>query len=608
MAIQKRLLDLDPITLAVVSGAINSALREMTITMRRTAMSPVLSIGNDFSNTICDGQARMVAQGNDQPVHLGAVIFATKAVAEYFGDNIYPGDVMYHNDPRTGGSHLPDMTLYRPVFVEDELMFWTVNRSHMNETGGPVPGGYNPLAKDIWAEGLRISPVKIYERGIPRHDVIDFILTNLRTRETMRGDIGAQLAATGLAAQRLVALVGTYSREQIKLCLEYMLERAEQLMKDEIKKIPNGIYHGHSLVEGEDPEVGDLQIPCTIAVKDDELGIKFESPPVVPRYVNSYGPNSMSAVYLGVLTYIDPYVPHNEGLYRPLKIDLGPEGTLVNAREPAACGLSTNTPLENIVDAVRDALSKALPERAGGAWAHACCQSLFGRDPRYDQPYAYYMHMAGWGGGGAMPGKDGEPSVGSIGAAAAAMTGDIEMVEYRVPIHIRRYELRSDSGGPGQWRGGLGTILEFDVVDHDATVTQFGEGMNHAAQGVVGAGGPHDHERVFKKLILRGSDHQPERVGLGAVVAMPSGETMVCHLAGGGGVGPAYRRDADAVREDVLDGYVTLDRAREEYGVVISRDTLDIDQAATVLLRKQMAARAEGKEAGSQGNTDWPQV
>ena len=585
--------DLDPVTQAVVTGSLNSVLREMSITMRRTAMSPVLAIGNDFSNTVCDGQARMVAQGSDQPVHLGALIFATKAVAKYFGDEVYPGDVMYHNDPRTGGSHLQDMTLYRPVFVDDELMFWSVNRSHMNETGGPVPGGYNPLARDIWAEGLRISPVKIYERGVARQDVIDLLLTNLRTRDVMLGDLGAQLAATGLAAQRLTGLVRRYGRDQIKMCQKYMLDRAEQLMRKEIARMPNGVYQGRGVIEGDPPETGDLEIRCIMEVKDEELSVQLDSPPVVPRYVNSYGPNSTGAVYLGVLTFTDPYVPHNEGLYRPIKVDLGPENTVVNAREPAACGLSTDTPFENIVDAVRDALSKATPERAGGGWAHHCPNSLFGIDPRYGQPYNYYMHMSGWGGGGAMQGKDGEPCVGNIGAAAAAMTGDIEMVEYRVPIHIRQYELRCDSGQPGQWRGGLGATLDFEVLDHDAILTQFGDGMKYSAPGVLGAGGPRDEERVFSKWIVH-PDGSREQMALNEVLSVHAGDRAFVRLAGGGGVGLAHKRDAAAVVSDVLNGYVSLHNARDEYWVVIDPSILEIDRAATERLRATNLAVQEG--------------
>jgi N-methylhydantoinase B len=214
---------------------------------------------------------------------------------------------------------------------------------------------------------------------------------------------------------------------------------------------------------------------------------------------------------------------------------------------------------------------------------------MFGIDPRHNKPYNYYMHMSGWGGGGATPGHDGEPCVGPIVVMGAAMTGDIEMVEYRVPIHIRRYELRPNSGGPGRWRGGLGALLEFDIVGHNAIFTNFCDGMKYPAPGVLGGGGPCDCERVHKKWVLRGANREPERIGLDAVLTIRRGETIVCHTAGGGGIGPAYTRDKDAVRNDVLDGYVTLDRARGEYGAVIDSDTFEIDQAATELLRKDMA-------------------
>ncbi len=585
--------NLDPITLAVVSGAIDSMLREMSIAMRKAAMSPVLAIGNDFSNAICDWDARMVAQGNDQPVHLGGIMFATKAVARYFGDDIARGDVIYHNDPRTGGSHLPDMTLYRPVFFEDELMFWAVNRSHMNETGGPVAGGYNPLAEEIWAEGLRISPLKIYERGKARRDVIDLLLTNLRTRRIMQGDLGAQLAATGLAEQRLLTIFRNYGTEQTKLCIEYMLNRAEELMRREIGNIPDGLYCGHAVVEDDERGSGDLDIRCEVGIEGDRMTVSVDSPPVVRSYINSYAPNSIGAVYLGVLTYVDPTLPHCEGLYRPIDVDLGRQGTLVNATEPAACGLSTNTPFENIVDAVRDALSNALPERAGGAWAHACVNSIFGRDPRHNESYAYYSHMTGWGGGGAMTGKDGEPSIGSIGAAAAAMTGDVEAVEHMVPVHIRRYELETDSGNPGKWRGGLGAVFEFDVVDHDAVLSQFGDGMTYPAASVLTKTiSPYNKERVFKKFILRGAARVPDRVSLHCVRSLHSNETMIIHCAGGGAVGPAWERDLEAVRSDVIDDYVSLERAQEEYGVVLAPRTIEIDVEATTILRSQLAQHA----------------
>jgi N-methylhydantoinase B len=583
----------DPVTLAVVSGALDNSIREMTITMRRAAMSPVLAIGNDFSNAIFDGNARLVMQGQDQPVHIGALIFACKAVAQYFGSDLAPGDVIYHNDPRTGGSHLQDMTLYKPVFVGDQLAFWTVNRSHMNETGGPVAGGYNPTAEEIWAEGLRISPVKIYERGRPRRDVIDLLLTNFRTRRQFRGDLGAQLAACTLAEKRLVQLVQRYGLETIRTCLEALLNRAESLMRAEISRMPDGEYKGSAIVEGDGSGYDDLEIKCTISIQAGELKAQFVSPPAVRRYVNSYAANSMSAAYLGVLTFVDPTLPHNEGLYRPVQVDLGPGGTLINATEPAACGLSTNTPLEQIADAVREALSHAWRERAGAAWAHACVNSVSGVDPRYGEPYSYYLHASGWGGGGAFWGSDGEPCLGSIGAAGAAMIGDIEMIEQAAPLHVHRYELITDSGGPGRWRGGLSCVFEFEVVEHDATMSQFGDGMKYPAAGVLGAESPFDSERVFRKQIRRGGGEAPEMIPLHWVGDVNSGERVLIHCAGGGGVGRAAEREIEAVEADVRGGHVSIERASLEYAVVVDPVTLKADSKATAELR----SRPEGSVA-----------
>jgi N-methylhydantoinase B len=580
----------DAITLAVVGGALDSSIREMTITMRRAAMSPVLAIGNDFSNAIFDGQARLVMQGQDQPVHVGALIFACKEVARYFGGDLSPGDVIYHNDPRTGGSHLQDMTLYKPVFIGGELAFWTVNRSHMNETGGPVAGGYNPMAEEIWAEGLRISPVKIHDAGRPRQDVIDLLTTNFRTRRQFRGDLGAQLAACTLAERRLVRLVDRYGLETVRVCLDALLTRAEALMRSEILQMPDGDYHGHAIVEDDGHGSGDLEITCRVTVSRGDLEVRLNAPPAVRRYVNSYAANSMSAAYLGVLTFVDPGLPHNEGLYRPVHVDLGAPGSLINAMEPAPCGLSTNTPLEHIADAVRAALSGAWPERAGAAWAHACVNSLSGIDPRYGEPYAYYLHASGWGGGGAFWGSDGEPCIGSIGAAGAAMIGDIEMIEQAAPIHVHRYELITNSGGPGRWRGGLGCVFEFRIEDHDATMSQFGDGMKYPAAGVLGAAAPFDGERVFKKWILRGPEAEPEPVPLHWVGEVMAGERVLVHCAGGGGVGPAYERDVDAVVADIRGGHISIDRAEAEFAVVVDKDSLEPDRVATETLRARLTA------------------
>ncbi len=572
------------VTLAVVAGALDSAIREMTLTMRQAAMSPTLAIGNDFSNAIFDGQPNMVLQGQDQPVHLGAMIFATKGIVEYFGDDLAEGDVIYHNDPATGGSHLQDMTMYKPVFFEDELLFWTVNRGHMDETGGPRAGGYNPLAEEIWAEGLRISPVKVYARGKRRQDVIDFIVTNFRTRRVWLGDLGAQLAAVTVAERRLLRLLERYGAATVKASLQALLDIAETRSRADIHAMPNGEYYGSSFIEDDARGSGDLKLDATIRIDDDEMLVKLEGPPQTRSYINSYAANTMGGIYLGVVTYLDPDIPHNEGMYRPISVDLGPLGTIVNAREPAACSMATSVPYGHIAEAVRNALAQAVPERAGGGWAKVCIDVLTGIDPRDGEHYGFLSHMTGWGGGGAFWGQDGEPVVGPIEVAGAAMTGDVEAIEVRLPLHISRYELDPQSASSGRWRGGWGSILEMSPLDHTPKVSFIGDGMKFAPPSVLGADSSHNADRVFRKYIVTPDGR--ERVPLHSVRDVSEVELLEIHVAGGGGVGNPFERDPQAVLRDVRDEMISVELAKEEYGVVVDLDQLMVDKDATSALRE----------------------
>ena len=560
----------DPITLAAVAGTLDSCIREMTITMRRVAMSPVLAIGNDFSNGIFDGQARLLIQGHDQPVHLGAMIFACKEVARYFGNDLHPGDVIYHNDPRTGGSHLPDMTLYKPVFLGDELLFWTVNRSHMNETGGPLAGGYNPLAEEIWAEGLRISPVKLYDRGVPRRDVMDLLLTNFRTRRQFRGDFGAQLAACTLAERRLAKLLERYGVDVVRACFEALLDRAERLMRQEITEMPDGRYEGRAVIEDDRHGSGDFEVNASVTIAGDSVHVALRAPRQTRSYINSYAANSMGAVYLGMISYTSPDMPHNEGMYRPLSVDLGPLGTVVNAEEPAACSLSTSTPFDHIAEAVRTALAQALPDRAGGGWAKICHDCFTGVDPRTHEDYAYLSHLTSWGGGGAFWGQDGEPAVGPLEVAGAATTAEVELIEYMLPFQVHRHELRPDSACPGRWRGGWGLVVEIEPIDHDSQLTILGDGMKYPPPSVLGGGSPNDDGRIFHRWMEgpRGT----QQLSLHTVVPLPAGHVLRIYTAGGGGVGPRNERMTEAVLDDWRSGLLPIQSALSEYGVAIDPD------------------------------------
>ena len=580
----------DPLTLAVIHGALESIVREMTITIVKTSRSPVLAEGYDFSNCLFDGSARMIVQGDNIPVHVGAMIAATKNVTEYFADEVFPGDVIYCNDPAFLGSHLPDMVMYKPVFYEGELVFWTANKSHMMDTGGGVAGGYNPFASDLYSEGFRISPVKLYDRGEVRRDVIDLLLTNVRIPRFLRGDLRAQLAAVSTAEQRLLALLERHGKETVARCSEALLDRGERIMREEIRAIPDGTHHGSAVLEDYGHGRGDAEITVTLEVTDDELEIRFDAPPQTDTYFNAYWPNTQSMAYFALLAVTDPTVPHNEGLYRPVRIDFGPEGSIVNAQIPAACAQSTGSVAEVVWDAVAAAFSAARPPRACAGWCRPYVVIFAGTDPRTGESWADYSLAGGMGGGGAVAGMDGWDAVGWANSAGACHHGDTELMEYKEPVRILRHELREDSACAGRWRGGLGTVHEVELLA-PVTVTTIADGVKYPPPSRNGASSKFEELKVHAKWIAQAAESQP--VEPQTVVTAPAGTRILSHSAGGGGVGDSFRRELDAVVEDVRSGVVSLEGAQQEYGVVVDPETFDIDEAATAAIREKLQETCE---------------
>ena len=583
-------IDLDAVTLAVVSGVLSSTVNQMTLTMERTARSPVFKLVRDFSNAVFDAEPRMAVQGEDLPIHLGSLMHATKAVARYFADDVKPGDVFYHNDPVSGGSHLQDMCMFKPVFVDDELVFWASNKAHMDDTGGSVAGGYNPLAEDMYAEGLRMPPLRIHDGGIPRRDTIDLIVGSVRTHTQQRNDMGAQLAALSIAERNLTALVQRYGRETAGAAVERILDIGEQNMREAIASMPDGVYEGSSPVE-DDGRSGELMIESRVEITGEEMRVAISSPPQVMSYINSYWANTLSSVYYGVLMYAAIPVPYNEGLYRPIEVDLGPPGTLTNASYPAACGASTTTAGDNIADAVRVALSKAAPERTVAGWCHCAGTNQVGIDPRTGDYYTFNMIIGTGGGGGATFGLDGWHCVNTAAGAGGILAGDVELLEHEFPVQIHRYELRPDSAGAGRWRGGLGPVFEVEVLDHDADLVLWGEGMKYPSVGLLGARAVGTEVKVARRyLVANGQETELQPHG---IVSIAAGERLRTCPAGGGGVGSPLERDAEAVVSDVANGFVSVDAAREEYCVVVDAETLALDADATDALRSAAPGRGD---------------
>lgn len=575
----------DPITLAVVRGALETTQREMTLTLEKTGRSSVFNLAHDYSNALFDHYPEMILQGQDIPIHLGSLIPAMKAVAKYFGDDIHEGDVIYHNDPAYMGSHILDCCMYKPVFYKGELVFWTVCKGHLTDIGGPVPAGYNPDAKEIYAEGLRIPPVKLWDKGKRREDVINLLLTNMRARRDQEGDLNAQYGACRVGERNLIALLDKYGVAELQACIAELKSMADRQMRALFQAVPDGEYYGSAVLEDSGHGFGEMEITSKVTVKGDSVHIEVQSPTQIPYFINSYEGNSMSGVYLGLMMFAQLPPPYNEGLYRCVTVDLGKKGTLCNAKEPAPHVNCTTTPMETLTDAVRKALEDAAPERVAASWGHASGINIAGIDPRTDEQYVTMVLASIISGAGATQVMDGWHACGPLCCFGALSSGDIELLEYTYPIIIRRYGLIQDSGGAGMYRGGSGTVWEVEPIDHEMTVVAFGEGRQIPTMGAAGAENKMIESKLGKLIV---SDDNSEQVyTANTILSVKSGSRVANFNPGGGGYGDPFKRAPEAVLSDYQNGLVSLKAASVEYGVVIDPVLLTVDSEATAVQRQQ---------------------
>jgi N-methylhydantoinase B len=558
--------------------------REMTLTLEKTARSSVFNLAHDYSTALFNHTPEMILQGQDIPIHLGSLIPAMKAVAGFFEGDIHEGDLILHNDPDYAGSHIIDTCMYYPVFYKGQLVFWTVCKGHLTDIGGPVPAGYNPAAKEIYAEGLRIPPVKLWEKGKPRKDVMNLLLTNMRARRDQEGDFNALVGACQVGERNLIALIEKYGLATVQDCIEVLLDMADKHMRKLIAEVPDGSYTGTAILEDAGHGFGDFEITARVTINGDTCHIAISSPPQVPYFINSYEGNSYSGVYLGLMMFAQLPPPYNEGLYRGVTVDMGPKGTLCNAREPAPHMNCTTTPMETLTDAVRLAFEQAAPSKVSASWGHANGCNIAGWDKRHDEEYVTMVLASIISGAGATNGQDGWHVRGPECCFGALTSGDIEMLEHSYPIIIHRYSMMEDSGGAGKFRGGSGARWEVEPLDAPMTLVTFGEGRRIPAMGAAGAKSAMVEPKVGRLEITRGG--KTEVVTENVIETIQPGERAANINPGGGGFGNPFERDVARVVEDVKNGLVSLEGARRDYGVVITdRKTLIVDKAATAAAR-----------------------
>ncbi|MDR7468355.1 MAG: hydantoinase B/oxoprolinase family protein [Armatimonadota bacterium] len=573
---------IDPVFAAVLERRLKAITEEMGLTLLRTTRSPILSEARDFVTGLYDAEGRILAQTEYIPILAFALKPACRAVIEAFRGDIHPGDVFLHNDVFSGGNQNNDVAVFRPIFVEGRLVGWAATKGHQADIGGAQAGGYNPRATEVWQEALRIPPLRVVSQGRLLRDVWRLIFANVRL-PIVEEDMRAQVGATVVGERGLVDLYRRYGAERIERHVAYLFDAAERRMRAELARIPDGTYVGESWVFYDGHREGSRhRIRVTIQARGGELWLDYTgTDPQTPGFVNAPYASSFSAILLTLLMLVDPDIPHNEGILRPLHVEI-PRGSILNADFPAATTFG-NTLAGPHSDAIFRALAPAIPDRVSAGWNRMLGMTVTGLDPRHGRRrYVDILFLALKGGSGAVQGADGYDHIGLINTAGGILAQDYEMFEVHTPHVLLRHEYWPDSAGAGRWRGGLGVETEFVIEGEEVTGISFGDGVDEEARAFGLFGG---RPGALNRLELRLPDGRVVVPRSKDIVAIPRGTVFRQWAGGGGGYGHPFERPAERVAEEVRDGIISVEAARREYGVWVDPRTFAVDTERTAELR-----------------------
>ena len=578
----------DRVLTSILQCRLKAITEEMGYTLMRTSRSPILNEARDFVTGLYDARGRMLEQAEYIPVLAFALQPVCKKIVDYFGDDIHPGDIILHNDVFTGGNQNADVATFKPIFSNGELFAWAAVKGHQADIGGAVAGGYNPDAREVWQEALRIPPVKVVEKGKRRRDVWDLIFANIRY-PIVKEDIKAQIGACTVGEKLVHSLIERYGLGPLREQMGLLFDSTEQMVRSEIGRIPDGQYHGQSWMYYDGiHDDSRFKIKLTITIRDDEIYFDYTgTDEQTEGFANAPLGASMSAVILTFLMLIDPNIPHNEGLLKPLHVHI-PEGTFLNAKFPAATTFGNSITGPN-ADAILMALSKAIPDRVTAGWNRMLALAVSGIDPRRNRPYVDILFNALKGGSGAVRGYDGYDHIGLINCAGGILAQDPEMFESQTPNFIVKHEYAPDSAGAGRWRGGLGveTIIKFGGEKSKGVV--FGDGVDEQTRAFGLFGGKVGSINEMEFRFPDGRRHKPKSKEI--VPDIPGGTIMRQVAGGGGGYGEPYLRPAEHVVTEVKNGILSLNKAKEDYGIVLNPDTYEVNQPETRRLRERKSIK-----------------
>lgn len=570
----------DPITLEVMRNAFQSVAEEMGAALIRTALSPNIKDRRDCSTGVYGASGELVAQAEHIPLHLGLMPSVVKSTLKRFPiDSLQPGDAIITNDPYVSGSHLPDICIISPLFIEDRCVGILANLAHHVDIGGIAPGGMPTISTEIFQEGLRIPPVRIKKQGRVDEELVTLITTNVRTSREALGDFQAQLAANNVGEHRLKEIISKYGQEVATHYMDELINYSERQMLARIKDLPTGVFTFVDYLEGDGLSDDRLAIKASVTIDKQKITVDFTgSSPQTRGSVNCTRAVTLACTFYALKSAIDPELPSTGGTFRPVET-ITPKGTIVNPEFPAPVSNANINTAQRIADVVLGALAQAIPEKVPAASSGS--MGLFtigGVDPNTRQ---YYSYVETYGGGqGAVVNQDGMDGVHTN--MTNTRNTPVEVIEIAYPLRVEKYGLVPNTEGPGRYRGGLGLTRELTVIGHSPTMTLGSDRLKIPPWGLQeGKSGGTVGSFIEKP------DGEREMLPSKITRTVEPGTLIVLRTAGGGGYGDPKRRDPEHVRKDVQEGFIDIQRAREHYGVVIDKNSEKVNLKATKTLRSQ---------------------
>jgi N-methylhydantoinase B len=575
----------DPIEFELFKNALFGIADEMALTVFRTTYSGVLKDNMDYSTALFDGDGVLVAQGLTLPGHLGSMPTAIAAVKSAFAGRVDPGDVFILNDPFRGGMHLPDVFIFKPVFRGASLIAWASAVCHHTDVGGRVPGSNASDSTEIYQEGLRIPPLKLYERGERNAALFALIESNVRVPVKVFGDLRAQLAACHIAEQALGELAARYGEATLAQYMTELVDYAERMTRAAISELPDGNYDFLDHIDDDGIDVGrPIPLKVTVTKQGDRIAVDWTgSAPQVKGAINNTLSYTKSASYCAIRSILPQHIPTNEGVFRAISVT-APEGTIANMVLPGACAARGLTGFR-MVDCMFGALAKMLPDQVFAASDGGNTGVSIGGWHQDRTPFIYVdFTCCAWG---ARPYADGLDGNSHIYANMASQP--IEVTESEQPLQITAYEFIPDAMGPGKFRGGAPFRREYRLLAEEAILQVRSDRHAFRPFGLYG-GGPGRPSMNYLN-----PERNPEPLPSKLTMTMKRGDLFRHEVAGGGGWGDPLERDPTLVLKDVFNEFVSPEAAREVYGVVLSGDLLAVDAPATASWRDRIRARRNGQ-------------